>query len=76
LLDRHVARYSVPPLVSLQGEGEPTINPDFFRMAVGEKATVGVCRRSDIAPQAAAETKLDVGEEPIKRHRQVALDGA
>jgi MoaA/NifB/PqqE/SkfB family radical SAM enzyme len=38
LLDHHVARYGVPPLVSLQGEGEPTINPDFFRMAERVKA--------------------------------------
>jgi MoaA/NifB/PqqE/SkfB family radical SAM enzyme len=37
ILDRHVAAYGVPPAVSLQGEGEPTINRDFFRMAARVK---------------------------------------
>jgi len=33
LLENHVARYGVPHTVSLQGEGEPTLHPEFFRMA-------------------------------------------
>lgn len=33
LLERHVAQHGVPDLVSLQGEGEPTLHHDFFRMA-------------------------------------------
>lgn len=37
LLDGHVATYGVPPTVSLQGEGEPTVNRDFFRMAAYAK---------------------------------------
>ena len=37
LLDQQIATYGVPPTVSLQGEGEPTINRDFFRMAARVK---------------------------------------
>lgn len=33
LLTAHVHRYGAPGVVSLQGEGEPTLHPDFFRMA-------------------------------------------
>lgn len=33
LLERHVVRNGAPTLVSLQGEGEPTLHHDFFRMA-------------------------------------------
>ena len=33
LLRDHIDRYGVPKSVSLQGEGEPTLHPDFFRMA-------------------------------------------
>lgn len=33
LLKAHMARYGTPEVVSLQGEGEPTLHPDFFRMA-------------------------------------------
>ena len=33
ILERHVAQHGVPNLVSLQGEGEPTLHHDFFRMA-------------------------------------------
>lgn len=33
ILDRHIARYGMPLYVSLQGEGEPTLHRDFFRMA-------------------------------------------
>jgi MoaA/NifB/PqqE/SkfB family radical SAM enzyme len=33
LLAGHVERYGTPATVSLQGEGEPTLHPDFFRMA-------------------------------------------
>src|SRR5581483_11858571 len=33
LLGCHVARNGVPSRVSLQGEGEPTLHHDFFRMA-------------------------------------------
>ena len=33
LLRTHAARYGTPDVVSLQGEGEPTLHPDFFRMA-------------------------------------------
>jgi MoaA/NifB/PqqE/SkfB family radical SAM enzyme len=33
VLERHIARYGIPESVSLQGEGEPTLHPDFFRMA-------------------------------------------
>jgi MoaA/NifB/PqqE/SkfB family radical SAM enzyme len=33
LLERHIARYGTPNLVSLQGEGEPTLHHDFLRMA-------------------------------------------
>jgi MoaA/NifB/PqqE/SkfB family radical SAM enzyme len=33
LLDRHIARHGTPTSVSLQGEGEPTLHHDFFRMA-------------------------------------------
>ncbi len=33
ILDKHVVRYGVPRLVSLQGEGEPTLNRSFFEMA-------------------------------------------
>ncbi len=33
LLERHVTRHGAPSLVSLQGEGEPTLHHDFFRMA-------------------------------------------
>jgi MoaA/NifB/PqqE/SkfB family radical SAM enzyme len=33
LLNQHIAEYGVPNIVSLQGEGEPTLHHDFFRMA-------------------------------------------
>jgi MoaA/NifB/PqqE/SkfB family radical SAM enzyme len=33
LLDQHIATYGVPKVVSLQGEGEPTLDHDFLRMA-------------------------------------------
>ena len=33
LLDQHIAAYGVPKVVSLQGEGEPTLHHDFLRMA-------------------------------------------
>jgi hypothetical protein len=33
ILERHIAAYGVPETVSLQGEGEPTLHRDFFRMA-------------------------------------------
>lgn len=33
LLDYHLAHYGIPSEVSLQGEGEPTLHRDFFRMA-------------------------------------------
>jgi MoaA/NifB/PqqE/SkfB family radical SAM enzyme len=33
ILKRHVSTYGVPESVSLQGEGEPTLHHDFFRMA-------------------------------------------
>lgn len=33
ILDNHIEQYGVPEVVSLQGEGEPTLNHDFFRMA-------------------------------------------
>jgi Radical SAM superfamily len=32
LLESHIARYGAADVVSLQGEGEPTLHPDFFRM--------------------------------------------
>jgi MoaA/NifB/PqqE/SkfB family radical SAM enzyme len=33
LLERHAAAHGIPDIVSLQGEGEPTLHHDFFRMA-------------------------------------------
>lgn len=33
LLERHICAHGVPDVVSLQGEGEPTLHHDFFRMA-------------------------------------------
>jgi wyosine [tRNA(Phe)-imidazoG37] synthetase (radical SAM superfamily) len=33
LIDRHIATYGLPKVVSLQGEGEPTLHHDFLRMA-------------------------------------------
>lgn len=33
ILDTHIQRYGVPQIVSLQGEGEPTLHANFFRMA-------------------------------------------
>lgn len=33
VMNRHVAQYGVPQQVSLQGEGEPTLNKDLFDMA-------------------------------------------
>jgi len=33
ILDAHVERYGVPEIVSLQGEGEPTLHKHFFKMA-------------------------------------------
>jgi MoaA/NifB/PqqE/SkfB family radical SAM enzyme len=33
LLSQHIATYGTPDVVSLQGEGEPTLHPDFLRMA-------------------------------------------
>jgi pyruvate-formate lyase-activating enzyme len=33
ILRRHVADHGIPDTVSLQGEGEPTLHHDFFRMA-------------------------------------------
>jgi len=32
-LQEHIAKHGVPTEVSLQGEGEPTLHRDFFRMA-------------------------------------------
>ncbi|MHB8815045.1 MAG: radical SAM protein [Steroidobacteraceae bacterium] len=33
LLDQHIARHGPPTIVSLQGEGEPSLHHDFFPMA-------------------------------------------
>lgn len=33
ILERHIALYGVPNIVSLQGEGEPTLNKEIFEMA-------------------------------------------
>lgn len=33
IVDRHVSQYGVPRVISLQGEGEPTLNKYFFEMA-------------------------------------------
>jgi MoaA/NifB/PqqE/SkfB family radical SAM enzyme len=33
ILDHHIDRHGVPTVVSLQGEGEPTLHHDLFRMA-------------------------------------------
>ena len=33
LIDQHIAKYGVPGVVSLQGEGEPTLHHDFIRLA-------------------------------------------
>jgi MoaA/NifB/PqqE/SkfB family radical SAM enzyme len=33
LIDQHITTYGVPKVVSLQGEGEPTLHHDFIRMA-------------------------------------------
>lgn len=33
ILQRQVVENGIPKVVSLQGEGEPTLHPDFFRMA-------------------------------------------
>jgi MoaA/NifB/PqqE/SkfB family radical SAM enzyme len=33
IMNTHLARYGVPRQVSLQGEGEPTLNKSFFKMA-------------------------------------------
>ena len=33
ILQRYVAAHGIPDIVSLQGEGEPTLHHDFFRMA-------------------------------------------
>jgi pyruvate-formate lyase-activating enzyme len=33
LVERHIASYGVPKVVSLQGEGEPTLHRDFLRLA-------------------------------------------
>jgi MoaA/NifB/PqqE/SkfB family radical SAM enzyme len=33
LIEQHIAKYGVPAVVSLQGEGEPTLHHDFLRMA-------------------------------------------
>jgi MoaA/NifB/PqqE/SkfB family radical SAM enzyme len=33
ILSHHIATYGLPEMVSLQGEGEPTLHHDFFRMA-------------------------------------------
>lgn len=41
ILDGHIARYGVPNTVSLQGEGEPTLHHDFFRMAEHVRALAG-----------------------------------
>lgn len=38
IVDSHVARYGVPRRLSLQGEGEPTLNRDFFAMAAYARA--------------------------------------
>lgn len=38
LLDRHIQRYGTPETVSLQGEGEPTLHPQFFEMAERARA--------------------------------------
>ncbi|MFZ6646158.1 radical SAM protein [Undibacterium sp. TJN25] len=37
IIDRHVERYGVPVEISLQGEGEPTLNHSFFDMAAYAK---------------------------------------
>jgi MoaA/NifB/PqqE/SkfB family radical SAM enzyme len=37
IIDSHVARFGVPSEVSLQGEGEPTLNRSFFAMAAYAK---------------------------------------
>lgn len=55
LLNQHVANHGVPATVSLQGEGEPTLHKDFFRMAehvrtVGStpySITNGTCRHPE-----------------------------
>jgi MoaA/NifB/PqqE/SkfB family radical SAM enzyme len=38
IVDSHVARYGVPRRLSLQGEGEPTLNREFFAMAAYARA--------------------------------------
>lgn len=38
ILQRHIGRYRLPEVVSLQGEGEPTLHPEFFRMAEHARA--------------------------------------
>jgi MoaA/NifB/PqqE/SkfB family radical SAM enzyme len=38
IVDGHVTRYGVPRRLSLQGEGEPTLNRDFFAMAAYARA--------------------------------------
>lgn len=33
IVNRYIERYGKPTIVNLQGEGEPTLHPDFFKMA-------------------------------------------
>ena len=37
LFEKHVATYGMPSIVNLQGQGEPTLNKDLFKMALFNK---------------------------------------